>query len=181
MFCTQCGTPHDDSANFCQKCGTPLNATVAEPQQVEPSRERRHNPQRQAIRSFPQSVEQADTLIHEKWKRQFKLCCGAAIGIGAIGLLILFCCIQPVLSVGGFLFMLFLLLGCLGVLSYGANRKIYLSFAEYHALEGAATSNGKTRCIHCGNVGLYTHGAYAETTKYHDCSRCSKTLYTTEP
>lgn len=49
--------------------------------------------------------------------------------------------------------------------------------AEYFSITGARMENGKPRCIWCGHVGVYTHGAYAVSTKYHDCSGCGKTMY----
>lgn len=52
-----------------------------------------------------------------------------------------------------------------------------LSASQYYSIPHSQTGGGKPRCIHCGHVGLYTHGAYATNTKYHDCSRCGMTLY----
>lgn len=48
---------------------------------------------------------------------------------------------------------------------------------EYFSIDGTKVHNGKPRCIWCGHVGVYTHGAYADATKYHDCSGCGRTMY----
>ena len=55
---------------------------------------------------------------------------------------------------------------------------VNLSKTEYYSLDGSQTPSDKPRCIHCGHVGLYTHGKYKTATKCHDCSKCGTTLYT---
>ena len=55
--------------------------------------------------------------------------------------------------------------------------RVFLFPGEYFSIEGTKAHNGKPRCIWCGHVGVYTHGAYADSTKYHDCSGCGRTMY----
>lgn len=52
-----------------------------------------------------------------------------------------------------------------------------LSQAEYTRIPYTMTTEGRIRCIHCGNAGIYTHGVYKTNKKVHDCSKCKVTLF----
>ncbi len=71
-------------------------------------------------------------------------------------------------------------LACL-IFSFGFGGGIQESV--YRSLPGARFSNGDHRCIYCGSRGregrgIYTHGKYKSDTKFHECSKCKKLLYT---
>lgn len=58
-----------------------------------------------------------------------------------------------------------------------------ISQSQYYSLPGSRFDNGDHRCIYCGSRakdgrGIYTHGQYKSNTKFHDCSRCSRQLFT---
>lgn len=50
--------------------------------------------------------------------------------------------------------------------------------ADYLSLPDSTDHRCKVRCIYCGHVGVYKHGEYASNTKWHDCSKCETTLFT---
>lgn len=50
--------------------------------------------------------------------------------------------------------------------------------SEYYALPFSRDAQGNHRCVFCGNRGIYRHGEYKSDTKYADCSKCGKNLWT---
>jgi hypothetical protein len=58
-----------------------------------------------------------------------------------------------------------------------------ISQAQYYSLPGSRFDNGDHRCIFCGmraknGRGIYTHGQYRSSIKFHECSKCKELLYT---
>ena len=58
-----------------------------------------------------------------------------------------------------------------------------ISQSQYYSLPGSRFDNGDHRCIFCGmrgrnGRGIYTHGQYRSSTKFHECSKCKELLYT---
>ena len=75
---------------------------------------------------------------------------------------------------GGAFFAVLLFIGSLG------NKAIRQS--QYYSLPGSRFGDGDHRCIFCGNRakdgrGIYTHGQYKSSTKFHECSKCKKVLF----
>ena len=51
------------------------------------------------------------------------------------------------------------------------------SESEYYSVPGSRDETGKHRCIWCGHLGIYRHGAYRSAAKYADCSKCGSSLW----
>lgn len=71
-------------------------------------------------------------------------------------------------------------LGCFQFAATGFNRSIRHN--DYYTLPGSQFERGDHRCIHCGHRGrdgrgIYTHGKYRSSTKYHECSKCKHLLF----
>lgn len=49
--------------------------------------------------------------------------------------------------------------------------------SEYRSLPHAVMDNGRPRCIHCGNKGIYIRGRYKSNLKTHECTRCNRELF----
>lgn len=49
---------------------------------------------------------------------------------------------------------------------------------DYYSVPGSRDGTGNHRCLWCGNRGIYKHGEYKTNTKYADCSKCGKRLWT---
>lgn len=66
---------------------------------------------------------------------------------------------------------------------FGSMGKKAISQSQYYSLPGSRFDNGDHRCIFCGmrakdGRGIYTHGQYKTSTKFHECSKCQKELFT---
>jgi HEAT repeat protein len=75
MFCTQCGTPNDDSARFCMKCGTPVGiaaSTPVEDPSAFPKQTRQEEPQVQGTRAATPAVAGSSAPRKSWWGRQRK-------------------------------------------------------------------------------------------------------------
>jgi hypothetical protein len=66
---------------------------------------------------------------------------------------------------------------------FGSMGKKAISQSQYYSLPGSRFNNGDHRCIFCGmrakdGRGIYTHGQYRSSTKFHECSKCKEELFT---
>lgn len=65
---------------------------------------------------------------------------------------------------------------------FGSMGSKSISQSQYYSLPGSRFDNGDHRCIICGNRakygrGIYTHGQYRSSTKFHECSKCKTELF----
>jgi hypothetical protein len=65
---------------------------------------------------------------------------------------------------------------------FGSIGSTSISRSQYYSLPGSRFDNGDHRCIFCGNRaqygrGIYTHGQYRSSTKFHECSKCKEELF----
>lgn len=66
---------------------------------------------------------------------------------------------------------------------FGSMGQKAINESQYYSLPGSRFENGDHRCIFCGlrakdGRGIYTHGQYKSSTKFHECSKCQKELFT---
>ena len=66
---------------------------------------------------------------------------------------------------------------------FGSMGNKALTQSQYYSLPGSRFVNGDHRCIFCGlrakdGRGIYTHGQYKSSTKFHECSKCKQELFT---
>jgi hypothetical protein len=178
MFCKNCGTPLGDDDKFCSACGTSVVSPDSTGARAPASRRRTNRPEHRDETQhhsgspfIPDSavLAQFNDFIAKKDKLKRKIAWPIAAVCAAYAIFCL--CIG---EIGGALLGAALTL----VAFFSAFTRSYLSITQYKVLRGSSTNSGKPRCIHCGRVGLYTHGKYRSNTKFHDCSKCGVTLYT---
>ena len=180
MFCTGCGNEVGDNDKFCSACGAPVTQSGATAQgrasrettghNRRPQNNRTQSAQHERYGPNPESIEEFKRTIAKKAKLKRWILWPIAAVIGTVCLVS--ACLRDYDAA--------LWAGIIALIPfiYGLTR-VHLSAAQYNALPGSSTESGKPRCVHCGHVGLYTHGEYKTDTKYHDCSKCGVTLYTT--
>jgi hypothetical protein len=180
MFCKNCGTQLGEDDKFCSACGTPVatgdareGAAPAFPNgnnRPEPRKQRnQQNGHRRPFIPDPEALAQLNRFLAKKTKLKRVI----AWPIAALCALYALFCLY-VGEIGGVLLGLAFTLAAF----FSAFTQSYLSVSQYKSLPGSSTESGKPRCVHCGHVGLYTHGKYKSAAKYHDCSRCGVNLYT---
>lgn len=162
MFCKNCGTQLDDNAKFCSVCGTSATSDSSAGSRPESNRRKPQGPNVEAIAEFDRIVAR-----NTKLKRTIAWPIAAVIALWS-----LFCFSKGSIDGG------VLALGFTLVIFFSCLPKSHLSAAQYKALPGSAVRNGKPVCVHCGNAGIYLHGRYKSNTKFHDCSKCGVTLFT---
>jgi ribosomal protein S27AE len=182
MFCKSCGTQLGDDDKFCSACGAPVAG--AHDGQAAPSaatgnspREQRSRRHRNADHKRPAYGPNTEAIAEFDWfvARKTKLKRVIAWPIAALfALSSLYCFSNGTSGVdGGILALAFAL-----IIFFAFLPKSHLSASQYKALPGSAVRNDKPVCIRCGNAGIYLHGQYRSNAKFHDCSKCGVTLFT---
>jgi hypothetical protein len=164
MFCKNCGTQLGNDDKFCSACGTPV-ATGDAPEGT--NQQNGHH--RPPFVPDPAAITQLNSFLAKRTKLKRVI----AWPIAAICALYALFCLY-IGEIGGALLGLAFTLAAF----FSAFTQSHLSRTQYNLLPGSSTESGKPRCVHCGHVGLYTHGKYRSETKFHDCSKCGVTLYT---
>lgn len=109
-------------------------------------------------------------------RRARAMFCAAAVSIGAVAM----CAFAghafpPLMILGG---------GALIAVSilFGGSGGVSISRSQYYSLPGSRFDNGDHRCIFCGaravdGRGIYTHGGYRSSTRFHECTACKTELF----
>lgn len=158
--CIVCKKVIGDNVSTCPHCGANQNAAS----QIGP---RGDSSSRVPAIQTTETKEKFQEIVngHEK-ARMTAVIVGIVSVVGGLGALA-----TPAPVVGIF--------GLLGLIaSINIFNNAHWTNDEYYSLPGSRDANGKHRCIHCGQIGIFNRGEYATNNKHSDCSKCETHLFT---
>jgi hypothetical protein len=179
-FCRKCGTELGQVDFFCGKCGMPRNGNRSNDNtRNQESHQRSKAPRVNAMETkegrarFDEIVNKKNASASAQRKRRWIICIFLLSICVASALFASVFQVRVWFLVSGVLFFASLLKG-----SHALNTAPdYWTQADYYSIPGSRNQQGEHNCIYCGNRGIYTHGAYASSIEYSDCSRCKTTLW----
>jgi hypothetical protein len=167
MECFKCHTKMPDGSKFCSNCGKSFQKKDANFNSQDSSKENNATnsgwPRQESIDAFNNIV-----ISRKKTFSKIRRFLWLVILIGSV-----YFYVTEEKKLQDTVLIISAVL-CIAVLFVRPGR---LSSGQYYSIPHSKGSDGKHRCIWCGNRGIYKHGEYKTNNTYFDCSKCSAALY----